>query len=759
MADPTPNWQALQIQIPGSDFLESVRNVLETLLTFLEVLKTVLETVKTFLLDFGNPIKAIVEGLIKLILTLFQALKQTGLYAWFDIPDPLSDPNFNRFHGGYMAFTTRFKASLADSRDANRPQPISGATKSGFVLIVADAQGPVALVKLVKTLLRFFGKEFVSPQYGPPSNFKVLPFAVNPASPQGGDRILSIVNVFVSQPKALILEWALPQTKRPGDPGNADLIGAASLDFFPPRFLIEKSSQNPNVEITDDQLTDSNATGRVTTIVETNFEQRGQPGVPIKRKVRVNDEYGDPFIKFQKYIEIDLSSAPVSFLLGQLGTFRYVDSDVVPGKSYFYRVRAYSGKLAVNPDQTVTFQPVSQDVIDQIPQLRWPAPDGSDPPIMGRATAVVRAQVPLFPSQKFDVIEGLKRIFQTAFSLNFHLPPPQDFTFDAQGLPVSPTLASSVGLSSLQKLAGPLVAFQAIPLVGSAAGGVGAPTAAIQPDPVTGQLPAQPWANILVRANAARLATIVAGAMLNNNSAEAFRGLMQGPLPKGTPNSTTMQDYATLVDQVSRTGSGSTEQPVLGTGSQVTLEKLVYAMTINDINDNAVIQDTAIFYGDAFTDPVFRLNILAAVNFVKTFTLGGAPPDWIQISILRDIIPWSGQMLYDLIAKIQALLDAFQGVIDEITAFINLIERKIDVLEKFIKYLLSILDFIESLSAGFFLLSVPETSGDAGTWGSLIDSATGNAPPSGPGGYSAGIGLAYVGADVTAFAAAFQLIF
>ena len=81
MADPTPNWQALQIQIPGSDFLESVRNVLETLLTFLEVLKTVLETVKTFLLDFGNPIKAIVEGLIKLILTLFQALKQTGLIS------------------------------------------------------------------------------------------------------------------------------------------------------------------------------------------------------------------------------------------------------------------------------------------------------------------------------------------------------------------------------------------------------------------------------------------------------------------------------------------------------------------------------------------------------------------------------------------------------------------------------------------------------------------------------------------------------
>ena len=55
-------WQTFEIKIPGKDLMASVRGALETLLVYLEVVKAVLETIKVFVVDFGNPIKALVEA-------------------------------------------------------------------------------------------------------------------------------------------------------------------------------------------------------------------------------------------------------------------------------------------------------------------------------------------------------------------------------------------------------------------------------------------------------------------------------------------------------------------------------------------------------------------------------------------------------------------------------------------------------------------------------------------------------------------------
>jgi hypothetical protein len=710
----TPNWQAFKIQIPGEDLLEGVRAILETLLIFLEILKAILETIKAFLIDFGNPIKALVEALIKLILTLFEALKRTGIYALFDIPNPFVDPKFLRNAGGFNAYTTRFRGSLFDTKDPNRPQPIAGATTSGFVLIVADASDVIGLLNLIKILLKFFGKEFLSPQYAPPSNFKVLPVGAK------GDALLSIVSVFQSKPKSLVVEWALPQGTRAGDPGFSDLLGAISDEFSPPNFLIEKNEVNPTKEITDSQLNDDDACGRLTTEVDTNYEVRGQPGKVIQRKIRLNDEYGDPFIKSQKYIVIDTSSNTGTFLLGQLGTFRYIDHDVVPDRTYWYRVRAFSGDLTRSGPTSVQFTKPDTSVVEKTPFVAWPGKV-----TMGRATPFFRVRMPNVGT--FDVIENLKRVFQVAFSFNFHLPPAPESQFDPSGFPLNDTTAASeVGRGSLQKFAGSLVSFEAVPFVGTSI------SKALTPNEATGVPEEMPWQRILVRSNATRLASIVAGAMLEAGAADQFRAIMQGPPP---------------------------EVPTIATKlSSSTIEKMVFALTLIQ-SDGTVSQDTALLYAAAFTDPNVRVDILTVINFIKGFTLGGVPPDWIQISILRDIIPWSGQMLYELIAKIQALLDAFKGMLDEIKNFIDLIIRKINVLEKFIQYLISILDFIASLQAGFFILSVPETDGDAGTWASLVESAGGDKPPSGPSGYTGGIALAYVAVDVGAFVSAFKLIF
>ena len=724
-----PNWESLSIQIPGQELLEKARNVLETLMVFLEVLKTILETVKTFLIDFGNPIRALVEALIRLILELFNSLQRTGIYGWFDIPNPLVDPNFNRHVGGFPAFVTRFKGGLYDPRDPNRPQPISGLNKGGFTIIVADAESANGLVRLIQVLLRFFGREFLTPQYPPPANFKVLPLGAK------GDPILSIVKLFQEQPKSVVVEWSLPPTANPGDPGFSDLIQAFSTNFIPPKFLIEKSDANPAVgEVDVSQLSDPDAAGPVTAILPTKFEVRGRPGAVVKHKVRLTDSYKDPFFKFKKYIVVDTTHSTTTFILGQLGTFRYIDTDVELNKTYYYRCRAFSGDLAIS-GTSVNFESPKTNVIDSTPFIEWPGSDPKNPPVMGRGSPIAPIRIPTYPP-KFDVIETLRRLFQTAFSLNFHLPLPPGAKFDSSGIAIDPTLNSDIGKDSLKALAGPLTSFQAIPLVGDTVSSVVDVTAKFQPSPVTGQLPTLPWNDPSVQRNSSRLATIVAGAMLEANSAVAFKALMEGVYPKGSP---------------SVTGLTATN-----------LKDLVFEITKvqdNNVSGQGGVQAAGVLYGAVFADPQVRLNILAAVNFCKAFTLGGAPPDWIQVSFLRDIVPWSGQLLYELLAKMQALLDAYSGVIDEIKNFIDLIIRKIDVLEQFLEYLISILNFIESLSLGFFILSVPETDGDVNEWVSLIDNAGGTPPPSGPDGYTGGVAFAYVAPDVAAFAAAFNLIF
>lgn len=526
----------------------------------------------------------------------------------------------------------------------------------------------------------------------------------------------------------------MPPVANPGDPGFSDLIQAFSQNFVPPRFLIEKSAANPAVgEVDISQLSDATAAGPVVADMQTNFRERGK-GPLVTRKARLKDYYGDPFLKFQKYIVIDSSTNTSTFLLGQLGTFRYIDKDVEPNKVYFYRVRAYSGELAVS-GTTVTFEAPKVNEIDRLPYIDWPAADPDDPPVMGKASPVIPMIIPTYPAN-FDVIENLNRLFQTAFSLNFHLPMPPGAKFETDGTPIDPTVNSDVGKGSLTALAGPLTSFEAIPLVGDAVSGVLAVTSKFQRDPATGELPEAPWNDSRVVRNSARLANIVASAMLQANSAVAFKELMEGLYPKGSPSADGL------------------------TASNIS--ELVFQITeVQDPEEagQEAVQDSGVLYGNVFADLKVRQNVLAAVEFCKAFTLIGAPPDWVQISILRDIAPWSGQIIYDLMAKMQALLDAYAGVVTELNAFIDLIVQKIDTLERFLQYLISILDFVESLSLGFYVLNVPQTDGDVNTWASLIDNAGGTPPPSGPGGYTGGVGLAYVAPDVASFATALGLIF
>ena len=147
-----------------------------------------------------------------------------------------------------------------------------------------------------------------------------------------------MASVFGAVLKGLAIEWSLATNQQPPDPGFNDLVATVGSEFIPQRWLIEKTGREggPDTVVVNE---------------ETRFEDK--KGKPISRKRRVRDESGDYFRNFEKYYVLDPSTNGVSFFLGQLGTFRYIDTDVTKDKTYYYRVRAFSGPLDVADDGTL----------------------------------------------------------------------------------------------------------------------------------------------------------------------------------------------------------------------------------------------------------------------------------------------------------------------------------------------------------------------------------------------------------------------
>jgi hypothetical protein len=712
------DWKALEIKIPGKDELESVRSTLEVLVTFLEVIKALLNTISLFLIDFGNPIRAIVTALLAVLQQLFESLKRTGLYGYFDIPNPTRDPNFDLYKGGYQAFTGRFKASLFDAKDPYRPQPLAGSMQSGFVLIVADATNIYSLLRLMKILLRFFGKEITAAKYVAPANARIFPAGTKPGTSSGTnatpsiDPILQVASVFGATLKGFALEWTLATNQYPPDPGFNDLVASVSSELIPKSWLIERTSL-------------SGGPTPMTTTSQTNFEDK--TGKAISRKVVVRDEQGDVFRQFQKYFVLDPTSATSIFSLLQLGKFRYIDSAVNKDTTYYYRIRAFSGALDVDSENEITFPAPEVDATTKEMIQRWPSSDPNDPVVMGRPSPILTCRLPNIPPD-FDVITVLEDTFRMAFALGFQQPLAKDSQFDKNGLPINGTPASQVGCGSLTNIGGALSQIEPLSFGGN-----------ISADPTTGDYPDVTQNYLSVKLQSAQLAQTVGSSLLENSAMLIpLRDLFQGAIPRPIPSDGNFNGHNTTIEAMV---TAYNNIPEGFPGDQVCYPA-VYATT-----------------EAAYTNVNVRLNLLDAVNFIKSFTLGGTPPDWVSISLLRDIIPWSGQFIYDLLNRIDALADAFRSAIDEIKAYIDAVSRKIDVLERFIKYLIEILNFLDSFTAGFYFLNVPTTTGGIPGWIKAIDGAGGTKPPSGPGGYSAGVALAYAGTDVSSFVSAFSLIF
>lgn len=708
------DWKTYKLTIPGTDLFKKVRDALEVLVALLDFLKALLNTVKVFLVDFGNPLIALIQALILLLEAFINSLRATGLFGLYHVP-PVTWDDFLDFFNGTAPFTEVFKASLFDGKDYNRPQPITGATKSGFILLVVDASDVATLVRRIQQLLALFGKEFAAPRLRAPQNVKVFPLD------GGKDPLLSLPAVFGSPTKALAVEWSNPTQILPPDPGFEGQLTSLRDEFTAPGYLIERTEEPTGKTVTHG-VEQTDLRGRVSTA-----------------QFVVREDSGRLFREYSAYFGVAPGDFTATFLLGSLGTFRFIDDTVEKGKRYTYRVRPFLGELGLDPVfHEMPFPPLRekrfglrqfvQDYPGKNLILGDPSPEASG----------VVADLPL----DFDVLNSLRTLFKTAFSLNFHLPLPVGATFDNKGFPTGVTSPSSVGkgsllplASSLSQLVGEPVA-QEIPLTIDKT-----PPGAVQSYEEIGNLPPSrvpkfPWQTFTVRRRANQLAIQIAGAMLDNQgTASRYKALMTGGLPFG------QVQFGILT-------------------SAINIEGLTTGL-VRDPGPGLPVETLNGAYNLYFMDPVYRLNVLAAVKFALTLASVGTPPNWVSISVFRDIVPWLGEIFNDILAKIQALVDAYNGAIKEIKAYIDLIQRKIDALENFLKFLISILDQIEALELTVSVLNSGTVNVDASGWADIVDSASTQpaAPSRDPNGYSAGVALAYVGSDVKAFETALEALF
>ena len=698
-------WKSFSITVPGQDIFDGIRGVLETLLIYLEVLKAILDTVKTFLIDFGNPIAALVQALIALIESLFNALKQTGLYALFDFPDGLSDKDFEGYIGGYAAFSARWKGSLYDSKDSYRPQPVIGGNQSGYVLIYVEDSNLFAMLDKIKKLLAFFGGSLRRTRYAAPVGLQVFPLNDN------RDPVLSVTKAFQSQPTALAVEWQLPSDKVSPSSSMGGLLSSVAEEFIPPSFLIERTTVPGAVPYT--------------VLATTQLRKKG---AAVQVSVPVREPSGDPYLLFESATTVEPGNNTPSFLSGALGTYRFIDTTAAIDQTYYYRVRAFSGTLTFEGDTPKVGVPKATPNIDSTDyQLDY---QGTNL-IMGAPTPIVSGRIPqVLPG--YDVVGTLEKFFQVLFSLDFHRTPAADATFNTEGVNTGVTGPAQIGRGAIPALVANVVTEEFSPL---------SPDKLV-PSPVTGNLePPFPWENGLVTRKSKELANRVASSMLENSgTVQQFRSLMLGPLPRGPLGfSYGLLSPASSVQQIVE----SIPIPQTDFGARgVTL---------------AVVGET---YLRAFADSQTRLNLLSVYQFVRSFTFGvGQKPNWFSISLLRDVVPWSGQILYEILAKIHALVDAYNGVLQEIKDFIDLIERKITTLERFIQFIIDLLDSIQSLSISAKVLFVDAGNGGIPAWTQLLDSAVGDRPTAGPKEYTASITLAYSAVDAAAYKTALGAIF
>lgn len=417
------SWSTLSLKFdPFAELKPPLQSALVLLETVEAILEALLAIIKAFLLDFGNPLKALIALLLAAIRTIINQLKASG-FAMLVVHPDFSRQDFAQVllsaSGAYPAFESKVVSKFYDTSDVYRPQYPEGSSVAMLVLYIgADTPGDL-LLQLFALLNLIRSPQILSALPAPVS------VKVNPVR-KSGSPVANFRGLFDSDVlgDSLVVEWQMPAN--PGGSGSFGFVNSL-VSFYNsfrfPSFIVERS-ETPQGEEVRQEVNTAVAGKGIANIVKKYKVQ------PPATDVVVLEPNGNVYRNFQTKIKVEGGALQSGSFTG---TYRFTDSGLKPGKAYFYRVRAYFG----DPTEYVNAA-TAKDITGN----RNLVPLNNGQPVMrygknvvmGPASMTVRGFVPSVPegAYGFNPYDAIQSAVRAALLLNFELPAASDGATDGE---------------------------------------------------------------------------------------------------------------------------------------------------------------------------------------------------------------------------------------------------------------------------------------------------------------------------------------
>ena len=439
------SWRTIEFEF---DLLKPLRPPLEAVLSFLEAIEAILEAlldlIKVFLADILNPIRAIVAALLAALRAIINQIASTGFSMLLVYPD-FSQPDFagvlNSVSGAYPGFESKVINKFYDTNDIFRPQYGPGMTV-GMIVLYLGADSPGDIISQIFSLIALF-KQPIKFGLPAPVNVRAVPIT------QGGDAATQFRALFEpGLEQAIQLEWDMPTGPSGSSAGGfAGQLTSMYNSFTFPNFIIERTGPfppdgdeplDPRGEVVKRRI----QTQTLGKTVELSIEKYNLPKpnnllpireedgsvfryFPTKFAIRFGAD-GESTINEDKGDTTSAFSSTINLVRGRLsGTYRYLDDDenLVAGKTYYYRIRAFFG----DPKQYITWTKddlENEDLVDLVQDLgQWklaPAPELT----LSKPSPVISGFVPRKAEEKtFKPYQDIYNAVRAGLLLNFELPP------------------------------------------------------------------------------------------------------------------------------------------------------------------------------------------------------------------------------------------------------------------------------------------------------------------------------------------------
>lgn len=425
------SWHSVSFEFaPFNAVQPPLKSALKVLKAAEAVLEALMDLIKPFLLDLGNPVRAIVALLLASVRAIINQLKSGGVAMLLVHPD-FSRQDFSSVmesvSGGYRSFESKVVAKFNDQSDVNRPTYPAGSA-AAMVVFYIGVESPADLMRQLFALLSLVKHPAATFQLPAPVELKVRPvFKSDSGAAQAKGVALKVAKTFSDNfspdlDKKLVLEWRMPSSPS-GTPAPSFVNHLVSFvgSFRFPSFMVERSDSPGGEPVRLRMKSPSTADG----VLQPKIGTYSMPAADTLVDLRERD--GSAFKHFPHKVQASGSSLAEGALTG---SYRFVDDDpnLEHGKTYHYRVRAFFGSpTAYAAAKTEDFKVGNAELVVREGN-KYFVNYGKDV-AMGPPSAVTRGFVPRQPVVKggaggtaFNAQTDVYDAVVAALLLNFELP-------------------------------------------------------------------------------------------------------------------------------------------------------------------------------------------------------------------------------------------------------------------------------------------------------------------------------------------------